>query len=311
MFTARTRAMHGLPAEAPTMAYGTLTRQFAEVTSGRVAYLRHGRGPALLLVHGIPTSCRLWEPLLGALGEHYDCIVPDLLGLGRSAPTDAADLSSPGQARMLDELLSALGVDTVNAVFHDQGGAHGQQFLKRHGQRLRAVLFTDCVCFDNWPVPVISLTMALAQAGLVMPLARIGVLQQVLVRYSLPRTIMRGRFPQPLVDDWFYALNNGGETLRHWMRYVTAQSPCWTLDAVDALAGWQKPAHVLWATDDQYLPCAWGVKLAQTLPRAAVELLPFAGHFWQAEVPRSGADAIHRFFSGVEAVAASRSGTNG
>src|SRR5437879_5809406 len=89
------------PPESHSIAVGTLPRQRVQLDCGEVAYLRHGSGPSLLLVHGIPTSARLWEPLLGTLGEHFDCIAPDLLGMGRSRPAASADLSSPGQAEML------------------------------------------------------------------------------------------------------------------------------------------------------------------------------------------------------------------
>jgi pimeloyl-ACP methyl ester carboxylesterase len=97
-------------------------------------------------VHGIPPSGRLWEPLPGDLGERYDCIVPDLLGLGHSGPRPGADLASPARATMLAELLDALGVEDVLAVFHDQGGAHGMQLLRAHGEPVRGVAFADIVC---------------------------------------------------------------------------------------------------------------------------------------------------------------------
>ncbi|MPY97694.1 MAG: alpha/beta fold hydrolase [Actinophytocola sp.] len=129
------------PQERPTMPVGTLPRQQASLSCGTVSYLRHGAGPPLLLVHGIPTSARLWEPLLGTLGRHFDCIVPDLLGMGRSRPAPHADLSSPGQAAMFAELLDALGIDETLLVLHDQGGSHGQQFMVRSPERIRAVAF--------------------------------------------------------------------------------------------------------------------------------------------------------------------------
>lgn len=279
------------------MATNTLERQFLDLESGRVAYLRHGSGPPLLLVHGIPTSCRLWEPLLGLLGEHYDCIVPDLLGLGHSRPTAEADLSSPGQADMLALLLDALGIAQTFAVFHDQGGAHGGQMLKRHGQRIDAVLLTDVVCFDNFPVPVIDAIMRLGTA--IKPLAALR-LPQVLMRiFPWPQTTFRQLIPAAIRADWNRALNEGGETLDHWIAYAKAQSNHWTQDAVPTLRAWDKPAHVLWAAQDRFLPPSWGVELARAIPTADdnPELMPFAGHFWQTEIPRTGAEAIHRFFA--------------
>lgn len=285
--------------EPYSLASGSLPRQFAGLPCGQVAYLRHGKGPPLLLVHGIPTSCRLWEPLLGILGEHYECIVPDLLGLGHSTPERGTDLSSPGQADMLAALLDQLGIHHCYAVFHDQGGAHGGQFLKRHGERVDAVIFTDVVCFDNWPVPAVDALMALGSA--IKPLAALRIPQLLLRWLTWPQTTFRQLVPAVLRDEWHRPLNLGGATLDHWIAYVTAQSNHWSQDAVPTLQAWTKPAHVIWAAEDRFLPPSWGVELARAIPGAAdnPEILPFAGHFWQTEVPCTGAAAIHRFFASL------------
>lgn len=63
---------------------------------------------------------------------------------------------------------------------------------------------------------------------------------------------------------------------------------------------WAKPAHVLWAAHNRFLPPSWSVPLAHDLigANASPEPLPFAGHFWQMEMPVTGANTIHRFFAG-------------
>ncbi len=284
------------------MPIGTLPRQTAALACGEITYLRHGQGPPLLLVHGIPTSARLWEPLLGDLGERYDCIAVDLNGMGRSRPAPEADLSSPGQADMLAALLDHLGIDTTLLVLHDQGGAHGQQLMVRHPQRIRAVALCDVVCFDNWTVPAIAALMQVARRpALAAALGRARALQAPMrVGWPLPQTVRRGRLPAALVDDWFHALDTG-EGLEDWCAYVRAQDPRWTQEAVPALEAWDKPARVLWATDDRFLPVRWGVRLASTIPTACngLALLPDAGHFWQAEIPRTGARELLAFLDAV------------
>ncbi len=302
MLTANRKPFARLSKEPPTLPVGTQPRQTVELDCGTISYLRYGSGSPLLLVHGIPTSCRLWEPLLGILGAHYECFVPDLNGLGRSAPKPNADLSSPGQAQMLNQFLDAMGVDQCFAVFHDQGGSHGMQFLKAHGDRVKAVMFTNVVCYDNWPVPAIALTAWLGRRGWIPRLAKLRLLQAVLRFHTLPQTVFRGDFPEDLRNDWYWALDYGGEPLDHWVAYVISQSAQWTQDAIPTLREWNKPAKVLWAAQDQYLPVSWGHKLASDIPGAADDpsLLPFAGHFWQAEVPISGAQAIVAFFENVQ-----------
>ncbi|MDE2149115.1 MAG: hypothetical protein KGJ55_04610 [Gammaproteobacteria bacterium] len=59
---------------------------------------------------------------------------------------------------------------------------------------------------------------------------------------------------------------------------------------------------MIWAAHDRFLPPSWAVQLARDIPGADDHpvLLPFAGHFWQMEVPRSGgAETIATFFSGL------------
>ncbi len=290
------------PAETPTLAPGTLSRQTAPLECGDITYLRHGEGPPVLLVHGIPTSARLWEPLLGALGERYDCIAVDLNGMGRSRPAPGADLASPGQADMLAALLNHLGIAEALVVLHDQGGAHGQQLMVRHPERVRAVALCDVVCFDNWTVPAVVAMMAVAaRPRLAAALGRTRAMKVPMrVAWPLPQTVRRGRIDKVLVDDWFHALDTG-EGLAAWCAYVTAQDPRWTLEAVPALAAWNKPARVIWATDDRFLPVRWGARLAATIPTAPDQpsLLPDAGHFWQAEIPRTGARELLAFLDEV------------
>lgn len=290
------------PPEPPSLRPGTLPRRFADLPAGRVAYLRHGSGPPLLLVHGIPTTSRLWEPLLGDLGEHFDCIVPDLLGLGQSDPAPGAEVASPGQADAFAQLLDHLGIDEVLLALHDQGGAHGQQLLVRHGDRVRAVAFCGVVCFDNWPVPVIEATMRLGRfPALVEALGRTGLPKAAFVHGPLRLTVVRGEVDAVLQDEWFGPLSAGGEELRRWLRYFRAQDPRWTAEAVPTLEAWDKPALVLWAAEDVFLPPSWGVRLAETIPGCAAPptLLPFAGHFWQCDVPRTGAQHLLGFLSAL------------
>jgi pimeloyl-ACP methyl ester carboxylesterase len=289
------RRSHAPAPEAPTPAFGTLQRLTAQLRCGEVSYLRHGSGPPLLLVHGIPTSARLWEGMLGALGEHFDCIAPDLLGLGHSAPAPGADLASPGQADMLAELLDALGIDTVALVCHDQGGSHGLQLLVRHGARVERVVFMDVVCFDNWLVPAVALLVGITRAPrLLGALGRSRALETSMrLTWPLPQTTHRAPLPAALIDDWFRALRTGGEPLRAWAEYVAVQSNRWTLEAVPALEAWDKPAAVVWAAEDRFLPVSWATRLAETLPTAGPPvLLPFAGHFFQTEIPQTAARVL-------------------
>lgn len=285
------------------MAIGTLGRQRAALRCGDVAYLRHGSGPPLLLVHGIPTSARLWEPLLGDLGERFDCIAVDLLDMGESRSRPGTDVSSPGQAAMLADLLDHLGIGETLLAAHDQGGAHALRFLDAHGDRVRAVVLADIVCYDNWLVPAIQV-MELAcrwPAGL-HALSRTGLVDIAFMKaWPMPQTVIRGPVPAAWAAEWMAAMHAGGADLEAFARYVRSQSTDHTADTEAITRAWSKPALVVWAAHDYFLPVSWGVRLAQDLAGAADQplLLPFAGHFFHADVPRTAARVIGDFLADV------------
>lgn len=291
------------PPEPPSLPVGSLPRRRAALDCGEVSYLRHGSGPPLLLVHGIPTSARLWEPLLGDLGEHFDCIAPDLLGLGQSRARAGVDVSSPGQAAMLAQLLDHLGVEETLLALHDQGGAHGLRFLDRFGDRVRAVVLADVVCYDNWEVPAVRLVStacrwpaalhALTRAGLV-----VGPMRRV---WPFPHTTFRGPVPDRMLEDWMAPLRVGGPDLEAFAGYVRAQSPQHTADTERIARDFPRPALVVWAAHDYFLMPSWGARLARDFPGAPNDpvLLPFAGHFFQADVPRTAARVLVDYFTAV------------
>src|SRR5260221_253000 len=84
-----------------------------------------GSGPAVLLVHGFPTTRRLWSAVAPRLVEAgFRVVAPDLLGYGDSP--DALDVGMGRQARELLALLDELGLAQAVVVAHDVGTAAAQ-----------------------------------------------------------------------------------------------------------------------------------------------------------------------------------------
>ena len=82
-----------------------------------------GSGPVLLLVHGTGAATHSWRGVLPLLARDFTVIAPDLPGHGFTGMPAAAQLSLPGMARLLGELLRTLGVRPEVAVGHSAGAA--------------------------------------------------------------------------------------------------------------------------------------------------------------------------------------------
>jgi pimeloyl-ACP methyl ester carboxylesterase len=91
-------------------------------TGLRVRVLSHGRGPAVVLLHGVSESAAIWAPLFTKLG-HFRLLAVDLPGHGLSGPI----AFRRGQVRehtrrLVEDILDALGLDQVPVIGHSLGG---------------------------------------------------------------------------------------------------------------------------------------------------------------------------------------------
>jgi len=86
--------------------------------------LSHGRGPAVVLLHGVSESAAIWAPLFTKL-LHFRLLAVDLPGHGLSDPI----VFRRGQVReharrLIDDILNALGLDEVPVIGHSLGGMY-------------------------------------------------------------------------------------------------------------------------------------------------------------------------------------------
>ena len=91
-------------------------------TGLRVRVLSHGRGPAVVLLHGVSESAAIWAPLLPEL-RGFRLLAVDLPGHGLSNPV----AFRRGQVRehagaLVEDILDALGLDEVPVIGHSLGG---------------------------------------------------------------------------------------------------------------------------------------------------------------------------------------------
>ena len=98
--------------------------RFVDVDGERFHFLDEGKGPPLVMIHGLMGSSRnLTYALSGQLREHFRVITLDRPGSGYSTrhPGTAADL--PAQARQIAAFVQALGLDRPLVLGHSLGGA--------------------------------------------------------------------------------------------------------------------------------------------------------------------------------------------
>ncbi|MER5275764.1 alpha/beta hydrolase [Streptomyces sp. NPDC002809] len=252
-----------------------------ELSAGIVEYEdTGGDGPVVVLLHGVAMDGSLWRHVVADLRDGHRCIVPTLpLGGHRRPMRPDADLSVLGVARLVAEFLQALGLTDVTLVMNDWGGA---QALVADGrdQRIGKLVITSCEAFDNFP-PGLPGSNLYASARMPGGLKAAFTLLRFKPMRRLPMTwgrMSKRPVPDAVMGAWFRPLWSSGEIRRDLRKYVLGVPPkAELLRWAEALRTFDRPALVVWASEDRVMPPEHGRRLAGLLPKG--ELVEIADSY--------------------------------
>jgi pimeloyl-ACP methyl ester carboxylesterase len=96
--------------------------------------------PMLLLLHGLPSSSRMFEPLFDRLSDRYHLVAPDYPGFGHSDWPDAKKFAYTFDhiAEIMNHFTEALGISRYTLYMQDYGGPVGFRMALAHNEGLGA-----------------------------------------------------------------------------------------------------------------------------------------------------------------------------
>jgi pimeloyl-ACP methyl ester carboxylesterase len=113
--------------------------------------------PTILLLHGLPSSSRMFEPLLTRLGDNYHLVAPDYPGFGHSDWPDPKKFAYTFDhcAEIMNHFTEALGLSRYTLYMQDYGGPVGFRMALAHPERVEALIVQDAVAHNeglgaNW-----------------------------------------------------------------------------------------------------------------------------------------------------------------
>ena len=287
-----------------TFAVACLTSMFAsadarasDTTSTQVAYRRievdglsifyreAGRAdaPTLLLLHGFPSSSRMYEPLFARLSQRYHLVAPDYPGFGHSDAPDAKAFAYTFDsiAKVTQHFTEKLGIKRYVLFMQDYGGPVGFRLALAHPERVQALIVQNAVAHEDGLGPL----WAKRRAFWADRAANEAGLRENLISLAAARQRHVGTSPNveaydpDLWDDEFAFLSKPGEgeiqsNLFYDYRTNVAAYPAWQ--------AWMKehqpPTLVVWGKYDPSFLVAEAEAYRRDLPRAEIHVLD-AGHF--------------------------------
>jgi len=118
--------------------------RYATVEGCRIFYREAGarNAPAVLLLHGFPSSSHMFRNLIPLLSEHYHVIAPDLPGFGFSDAPDRAGFAYTFDhlAQVVDRFTGAVGLNRYAVYVFDYGAPIGFRLALKHPERIAAII---------------------------------------------------------------------------------------------------------------------------------------------------------------------------
>jgi pimeloyl-ACP methyl ester carboxylesterase len=256
-----------------------MTMNQIELSAGTIEYEdTGGDGPTLVLLHGLLMDASLWGDVIADLSGDHRCVAPTLpLGAHRHAMRADADLSLRGIARLVAEFLDRLDLRDVTVVGNDTGGALAQLMICDDTARVSRIVLASCEAFDNFPPGLTGKTVVLTGK---LPPALFGLFMQQMRVRPIRRL--------PIAFGWL--TKRGDTATARWIKPVLQQREIrydtvrvlravaadkhLMLDAAKCLPSFDRPALIVWASQDRVMPLEHGRRLAEVLPQGRLVEVP-------------------------------------
>jgi pimeloyl-ACP methyl ester carboxylesterase len=263
-----------------------------ETAFGEFTYLEIGDGPPAVFVHGVFVSAYFWRHVMAEVCDGRRCIAYNLPGHGGSHVPPDQDLSLAAQGEMLEGFCEALGLEDIDLVANDTGGAIAQIFAARRPDLLRTLTLTNCEVHDLVPSPdpLPKLALEMAERGELAPMLAEQGMELEFARGELGLGV-GFEHPEHLTSEdvrgYLEPHFSTVENAREIERTLLALDPDDLLAVEPDLKKLQVPTLIAWGTGDRFFDVKWAHWLGDTIPgtRNVVEV-EGAGLFWPAERPQ-------------------------
>jgi pimeloyl-ACP methyl ester carboxylesterase len=272
----------------------------------RVSTLTMGKGPDVLLLHGLgSTRASLFETA-AELSSHYRVHAPDLPGFGSSCKPALGGYNAAWFAQIMLGLMDELGIDNAHVVGNSMGGRVAIELGLVAPERIGALgLLCPAVAWVKRGLhPIVRLLRP--ELGLLPHGFRRSLVASQFQSFFCNRDAIDPAIGDLVVDEFQRIYHTAGARFAFLAsaRNIYLEAPFGRKGFYPRLAGLKPPALFVWGSHDPLVPPAFGRHVRRWLPGAEQVTLELCGHVPQVEQPEETHGLLLRFFARAEAARA-------
>lgn len=273
--------------------YESPASRYMTVGATRLHYCVEGRGPSLMLLHGVMSSLHTWDGWVKHLSPHFRVIRIDLPGFGLSDHLASDDYTPEYALELLEQVRAQLHIERFHLAGSSLGGFFSWYYAARHPERVERLILIDPLGYpQKLPSVVALLSLPLAGELACLTSPRMLVAQALRTMYGDP-----SRVDDALIDRYHRLLSRAPNratlvrTFRRLRAYRNDPELSRHIPRVRA------PTLLMWGARDRLVPPSLLRSWRRDLPMAQVRVYPSAGHFPMEECPDETAQDALSFLS--------------
>jgi pimeloyl-ACP methyl ester carboxylesterase len=256
-----------------------------------IHYVDQGRGPPLVLIHGLGGHTYNFRCNIPVLSKHLRVVALDLKGFGYSERPVVGDYSLTAQARLVGRLMERLDISRAAVLGHSMGAAIALRLAVICPEKVGRLILVGSA-------PPNGMVPRLAGSPLLRPLLRLGT-ALVLHQPGLREEVLRQGFYAPaflsaeMLEEFRRSASIRGSTnaIASLLSDAARDEP---LD----LSRVSQPVLLLWGEGDRWTNLRLARRLADELPDARLQVIDRARHMVLEERADEANEAILAFLCG-------------
>jgi len=275
-----------------------------------IFYREAGRedAPTILLLHGLPSSSRMFQPLLTRLSDSFHLVAPDYPGYGHSEWPDPQQFAYTFDhiAAVMGDFTQAIGLTQYTLYMQDYGGPVGFRMALAHPERVQALMVQDAVAHNEG----LGANWATRRAFWADRVKYEDALRTNLLSMATTKTRHVGDDPNgelydpDLWTDEYAFLNAPGQAQIQSDLFYDYRT---NVEAYPRWQAWMRKAQprllVIWGKHDLSFDLGEPERYRKDVPDAEIHVLD-AGHFALDTRPDEVAGLVRAFVMAVEAKSA-------